>query len=207
MQRVDRRAYSYIEVNGIVRYITRYITIWTHESWYNKGDNSDGYGKYLEINLLHDRSVNKIITGARNSIKRQSRYLSVAPVRCVILPCHNRRGLSRAHQKLGQEARLSPQWIQACIFFSPPLGFLSVELSAAEAIALPDEIFFHFALFLSLSLIPVGTDAKKYFAKTMETESFLRMPRYFFLKRERREGNSSVITLNVHCQLSREFER
>lgn len=55
--------------------------------------------------MLHDRSVNKIITGARNSIKRQSRYLSVAPVRCVILPCHNQRSLSRAHQKLGQEAR------------------------------------------------------------------------------------------------------
>jgi len=39
---------------------TRYKRTSTH----NKGDNSDSYGKYPEINLLRDRSVNKIITGA-----------------------------------------------------------------------------------------------------------------------------------------------
>lgn len=165
---------------------------------YNKGDN----GKNSGINLLRGRSANKIITGARNSIKRQSRYLSAGAL------CHNRQGLSpvaRASKTRTRSTLLSPPWIQACaravhIFFNPPSrGFLSAELST-EAIASPDEIFSHLALpFLPL-LFLWGNGCKKYFAKTVaETTLFpdAQVFFFFFLNKGKGEGNSSVITLNA----------
>jgi len=54
----------------------------------------------------------------------------------------------------------------------------------------------------------VGTDANKYFVKMVEETTLSPDAQIFFLKKKGKGGkNSSVITLNVHCQLSREFER
>lgn len=85
---------------------------------------------------------------------------------------------------------------------------MSVELSAAEAIASLDEIFSH-SLFLSLLFL--GEEMQKiFFSKSRRQRQLSPSPdaRVFFGKKvEGGEGNRSVITLNVLCQLSSEFER
>jgi len=61
---------------------------------------------------------------------------------------------------------------------------LSVELSATETIASPNEIFSHLSLSLS-SHIPVGTDAKKYFMKMVEETTLSPDAQDIFLKKRK----------------------
>lgn len=128
-------------------------------------------------------SVNKIITGARDSIKQQSRYLSVGALYRPAVS-QSTRPVARASKTRTRSTLLSSRGgHNACartvhIFFPPPPPpprFLSVELSATEAIASPDEIFFpppppppSPLSFSPRVRIPGGTDAKKYFAKMVE---------------------------------------
>jgi len=111
------------------------------------------------MNLLRDRSLNKIITGPRNSIKRQSRcrWCRVALYHSVVSRSNTGSvvcSYSRAPQKLGQET------VRRChhdgharllLRFFPSSLDLSVELLAAEVIASLDETFPHPFLPPSLS--------------------------------------------------------
>lgn len=156
---------------------------------------------------MHDRSVNKIITGARNSIKWQSRYLSAGAL------CHNRRGLSpvaRASKTRTRSVLLSPRWLQAYaravhIFFLLP-DFCRSNYPQRKQLHRRMK-YFPTSLSLSHPSIPAGRDAKKYFAKTKQRQLFFRMRRYFFGKKGRGKETAAWLRSMYHCQLSREFER
>lgn len=137
--------------------------------------------------MLRGQSVNKIITEARNSIKRQSRYLSAGAL-CHSAVSQSTRSVARASKTRTRSTVNTSCALEPCIFFSPP-GFLSVELSAAEAIALPDEIFSRLAFSLCLSFshfYPRGNGCKKIFPENGGREQrlcFLRMRSYFLKKK------------------------
>jgi len=160
-------------------------------SRYNKDNDYDG--KYPEINLLHDRSVNKVITGTRNSIKRQSRYLSAGA------PCHfavsqSTRPVARALKTRTRSSLLSPRWIQACartvhIFFSSSRIFVGrIIRDGNNCIAgwniLPS---------LSLSSYSCGNRCKKIFHENGGRDnSFSGCAGYFFEKKGKGEKETAA---------------